>query len=174
MSDAVGLAHAPQHEVEQERFLEAHLVRGAGHAGSGVGMVHATIIGIFDPTVHVPLAVLNRVDDTSFSWQVPGLRAELVDGLVRTLPKRLRRGLTPLAEAVEQAVDELRVTQDRPLAEALAEVLTARAGERVTAADLDERALAPHQVAQGAQVLAERHHVVAVVGGDRHPQVGAR
>ena len=95
-------------------------------------------------TVHVPLAVLNRVDATSFSWQVPGLRAELVDGLVRTLPKRLRRGLTPLAEAAEHAVDELRVTQDRPLAEALAEILTARAGERVAPTDLDERSLAPH------------------------------
>ena len=48
----------------------------------------------FDPggpldgvSVHVPLTALNQIDDTGFDWQIPGYRAELVEALVRTLPK---------------------------------------------------------------------------------------
>ena len=53
-----------------------------------------------------PLAVLNQVEPAGFDWQVPGFRDELVVALVRSLPKALRRHLSPLAETAEQAVAE--------------------------------------------------------------------
>ncbi len=46
-------------------------------------------------TVDVPLAALHQVDPTPFTWQVPGLREELVTALIKTLPKTLRRHFAP-------------------------------------------------------------------------------
>ncbi len=49
-------------------------------------------------TVHVPLPVLNQVDPAPFTWQVPGLREELVVALLKSLPKPLRRQLVPVPD----------------------------------------------------------------------------
>ncbi len=46
-------------------------------------------------TVDVPVAALHQVDPTPFTWQVPGLREELVTALIKTLPKQLRRHFAP-------------------------------------------------------------------------------
>ena len=46
-------------------------------------------------TVDVPVAALHQVDPTPFTWQVPGLREELVTALIKTLPKQLRRLFAP-------------------------------------------------------------------------------
>lgn len=63
----------------------------------------------FDPgspldgaTVHIPLAVLSRVTPAGFDWGVPGFRAELVEALLRALPKEHRRDLVPMNEVVAQ------------------------------------------------------------------------
>ena len=47
-------------------------------------------------TLRVPLTALNQVDEAVLDWQIPGYRGELVQALVRTLPKDLRRALIPL------------------------------------------------------------------------------
>jgi ATP-dependent helicase HrpA len=49
-------------------------------------------------TVHVPLQVLNQIDPAPFTWQVPGLREELVVALLKSLPKPLRRQLMPVPD----------------------------------------------------------------------------
>ncbi len=46
-------------------------------------------------TIDVPVATLNQVDSTQFSWIVPGLREELVTALIRSLPKNLRVNFVP-------------------------------------------------------------------------------
>ena len=46
-------------------------------------------------TVDVPVAALNQVDPAAFTWQVPGLREELVVALIRSLPKPLRKSFVP-------------------------------------------------------------------------------
>jgi ATP-dependent helicase HrpA len=46
-------------------------------------------------TVDVPVATLNQVDPDPFTWQVPGLRHELVVALIRSLPKNLRVNFVP-------------------------------------------------------------------------------
>lgn len=46
-------------------------------------------------TIEVPVATLNRVEATDFSWLVPGLREELVTELIRSLPKNLRVNFVP-------------------------------------------------------------------------------
>jgi len=46
-------------------------------------------------TIDVPVATLNRVEADDFSWNVPGLREELVTSLIRSLPKYLRVTFVP-------------------------------------------------------------------------------
>ncbi|WP_344149760.1 ATP-dependent RNA helicase HrpA [Nocardioides koreensis] len=46
-------------------------------------------------TIDVPVATLNRVAADDFSWNVPGLREELVTSLIRSLPKNLRVNFVP-------------------------------------------------------------------------------
>ena len=46
-------------------------------------------------TIDVPVATLNRVEADDFSWNVPGLREELVTALIRSLPKNLRVSFVP-------------------------------------------------------------------------------
>ncbi len=58
-------------------------------------------------TVHVPLAVLNRLSPKGFDWQVPGLRHELATELLRSLPKVLRRSLVPAPDTAAVALETL-------------------------------------------------------------------
>ncbi|EKT57537.1 ATP-dependent RNA helicase HrpA [Providencia sneebia] len=46
-------------------------------------------------TVHIPLAILNQVQNVGFDWQVPGLREELIIALIKSLPKPIRRNFVP-------------------------------------------------------------------------------
>ena len=74
-------------------------------------------------TVHIPLPVLNRVRADGFDWQIPGRRHELVESLIRSLPKATRRHLVPISD---HADDFLRshTPEDGPLIELLARRLT--------------------------------------------------
>ncbi|MEN9643708.1 MAG: ATP-dependent helicase HrpA [Actinomycetota bacterium] len=83
----------------------------------------------FDPgapddgvTVHVPLAALNQVAPDGFDWQVPGFRDDLVDALLRSLPKEHRRELVPMGEVVAKVCAALDVSEE-PLTHALARTL---------------------------------------------------
>ncbi|MQA12698.1 MAG: ATP-dependent RNA helicase HrpA [Pseudonocardiaceae bacterium] len=69
-------------------------------------------------TVHIPLPVLNQVGGDDFSWQVPGLRQELVTALLRSLPKPLRRNVVPVPDVATAVL--ARVTPyGEPLLDAL-------------------------------------------------------
>ena len=70
-------------------------------AGAGEGLTFP-ISYHFEPgsaddglTIDVPVATLNRVAADDFSWNVPGLREELVTSLIRSLPKNLRVNFVP-------------------------------------------------------------------------------
>jgi ATP-dependent helicase HrpA len=58
-------------------------------------------------TVDVPVAALHQVDPTPFTWQVPGLREELVTALIRTLPKQLRRLYSPAPDHAKAVLARL-------------------------------------------------------------------
>jgi ATP-dependent helicase HrpA len=87
-------------------------------------------------TVHVPLAVLNRVVPVGFDWQVPGHRAELVTALIRSLPKAVRRRLVPIPERAADVLASVSPS-DGPLVEAVARRLAALTGEPVSPGDMD-------------------------------------
>jgi len=58
-------------------------------------------------TVDIPLSRLNQVNPAEFSWQVPGLRTELVTEMIRSLPKALRRDLVPAPDVAREVVARL-------------------------------------------------------------------
>ncbi|MGH3467196.1 MAG: ATP-dependent RNA helicase HrpA, partial [Thermocrispum sp.] len=78
-------------------------------------------------TVHIPLAVLNQVDDGGFEWLVPGMHEELVTALIKALPKQLRRELVPAPDTAKAVVDPLE-RHDGSLLDALGDELFALKG----------------------------------------------
>ena len=52
-------------------------------------------------TVHIPLPLLNQVEEAGFEWQIPGLRRELIIALIKSLPKPVRRNFVPAPNYAE-------------------------------------------------------------------------
>ena len=78
-------------------------------------------------TVHVAVSVLNQVDAAPFSWQVPGLREELVTALIRSLPKNLRVNFVPAPNHARAFLDAVSPGEE-PLLEALERFLRSGTG----------------------------------------------
>ncbi len=87
-------------------------------------------------TVHVPVAVLNRLRPEGFDWQVPGLRDELAVALIRSLPKATRRHLVPAPDHARAALAEADPARGR-ITDELARALHERTGVRVDPGEWD-------------------------------------
>jgi ATP-dependent helicase HrpA len=105
---------------------------------------------VFDPgaerdgvTVHVPLKWLPQLKPVGFDWLVPALRPELVTGLIRTLPKDLRRPLVPVPDVAAAALERMK-PRSEPLLDALARELEALRGVRIPREAWDVDRLPPH------------------------------
>ena len=94
-------------------------------------------------TVHLPLNGLNQITADGFDWQVPGHRDELVEQLLRSLPKALRRALIPFADTVDRVLEQLGPPEGR-LVDRLATVVTDVAGVRIAPEAFDASALDDH------------------------------
>lgn len=94
-------------------------------------------------TVHLPLNGLNQITDDGFDWQVPGHRDAVVDQLMRSLPKAIRRELIPFAETVDAVLGRLGPPEGR-LVDRLAAVTSEVSGLRVGAEAFDPSTLEPH------------------------------
>jgi ATP-dependent helicase HrpA len=110
-------------------------------------------------TVDIPLSRLNQVDPAEFSWQVPGLRTELVTELIRSLPKALRRDLVPAPDVAREVVSRLGPPAG-DLRDAVARELRSLRGVSVPRDAWDTAKLPPHlritvRVTDGDRVLAE-------------------
>ena len=69
-------------------------------------------------TVHIPLPLLNQVEDSGFEWQIPGVRRELIIALIKSLPKPLRRNLVPAPNYAEAFLGRVKA-MEMPLLDAL-------------------------------------------------------
>ena len=78
-------------------------------------------------TIDVPVATLNRVAADDFSWNVPGLREELVTGLIRSLPKNLRVNFVPAPNKAREFLAAVPPGEE-PLLEALERWLRSTTG----------------------------------------------
>jgi ATP-dependent helicase HrpA len=110
-------------------------------------------------TVDIPLSRLNQVNAAEFSWQVPGLRTELVTEMIRSLPKSLRRDLVPAPDVAREVVARLGPPSG-DLRDAVARELRSLRGVTVPHDAWDLSKLPPHlritvRVTDGDRVLAE-------------------
>ena len=109
-------------------------------------------------TADVPLAALNQVSADEFSWNVPGLRHELVAELIRTLPKQLRTRFVPAPDVAGHVLTRLDPHRGALVGQLSAE-LTRIGGVSVPAEAFDVAKLPPHlrltfRVTDDGQVLA--------------------
>ncbi|WP_083291247.1 ATP-dependent RNA helicase HrpA [Corynebacterium sp. HMSC11E11] len=94
-------------------------------------------------TLHVPVPLLAGLRDEGFDWLVAGLRQELVESLIRTLPKALRRSVVPAPDFAARALASM-TPYARPLRESLADALRQLGGTGINADDFDVTKLPPH------------------------------
>ena len=94
-------------------------------------------------TLRVPLALLNTVPAARCEWLVPGLLADKVAALIRSLPKALRRNFVPAPEFA-RAFIEAEAPRDEPLDKALAAFLGRITGVEISADAFDMNALPAH------------------------------
>jgi len=120
----------------------------------------------FDPgspndgvTVQIPVAVLNQLQDKGFDWQVPGMRADLVAALVRSLPKALRTNFVPAPNHAAYVLREIRPGEG-PIVDAIARVLKEHTRVQVTGADFDTEKVPAH-LRMTFAVVGARGEVVA-------------
>ncbi|WP_223875108.1 ATP-dependent RNA helicase HrpA [Nanchangia anserum] len=75
----------------------------------------------FDPSsdrdgvsVQVPLEVVSGLEPDAFSWLVPGMWEDLVAGLIKAMPKSVRRQLVPAPDVAAQVTAWIREHLDDP------------------------------------------------------------
>ncbi len=126
-------------------------------------------------TVHVPADVLARLGGQEFGWQVPALREELVTGLIRSLPKDLRRHFVPAPDTARAVLAALTPGQE-PLLEGVQRELHRRGGVLVPLDAFDLSKLPAHlrvtfsvedaagnEVARGKDLAALQEELAAPV-----------
>lgn len=96
-------------------------------------------------TLTVPAAMLPQLHLARLEWLVPGLLREKCIGLMKSLPKVLRRQVVPIPDWVDAALEVI-VPDDVPLTEALGEFLRRKTGVRVHPDDWQLDQLEPHLV----------------------------
>lgn len=93
--------------------------------------------------LHIPVALLNQIEDVDFDWQVPGLREEKCIALIKSLPKNLRRNFVPApdyASACMQAMKPFELN----FIDAMCKQLLRMSGTRVAPEDFDPSQLNKH------------------------------
>lgn len=71
----------------------------------------------FDPshdedgaTVRIPLQALPQVDENLWSWGIPGWRQDLIEALLKALPKDKRRNLVPIPDTARKLIARIDAT----------------------------------------------------------------
>jgi ATP-dependent helicase HrpA len=144
--------------------------RGGGGQGNGLALSYA-----FEPgsqadgvTIDLPLKTLNQASPAEFSWQVPGLRLELVIELIRSLPKALRRELVPAPDLAREILANLGDTVSAvDIRERLSRELLRLRGVRVAPDEFDLEKLPAHlritfRVVDGDKTLATGKDLAAL------------
>ncbi len=119
-----------------------------------VGGIMCPVTYEFDPNspidgviVDIPLDVMHQVDPGLFEWNVPGFRIELVESLMRSLPKNVRKRFLPIPESAAEVTRALRERHDPTVdgfAEAVRSELARMSGTPVSPEDVVLDGVAKH------------------------------
>ncbi|HSX51001.1 MAG TPA: ATP-dependent RNA helicase HrpA [Cellvibrio sp.] len=69
-------------------------------------------------SIHVPMSVLHQVPEHRLEWLVPGMLREKCIGLIKSLPKNLRKHFVPVPDVVDKMLTTI-APDNKPLTEAL-------------------------------------------------------
>jgi ATP-dependent helicase HrpA len=94
-------------------------------------------------SLHVPLAMLNQIDEHQLDWLVPGLLPARIEQWLRSLPKRLRQRLVPIQQTVQTCLPLLDREQGA-LPVQLSRCLLREFGVEVAVSDWDRERLPGH------------------------------
>src|SRR5664279_2119777 len=106
-------------------------------------------------TIELPFTLAQTASSALIEWAVPGLREEMIGGLLRALPKSIRRELMPFPPKVAEIVREFQPTGTSFLQD-FAAFLHRRYATAVKAADWPANALPAHLRPRIEIVDAER------------------
>ncbi|WP_447938733.1 ATP-dependent RNA helicase HrpA [Pseudoxanthomonas mexicana] len=95
-------------------------------------------------TLDLPLHLLNALDPARLSWLAPGFVADKASGLIRSLPKAMRRNYVPAPDFGRAFFEAFPKPSADDLRGELARFLSRATGVAVAALDFDEAALEPH------------------------------
>jgi ATP-dependent helicase HrpA len=94
-------------------------------------------------TLCFPLAALSQIDADRASFLIPGLLAEKIEALIRSLPKADRRHFVPVPEFARAVVERVSIEQGALIPQ-IAEQLRQITGHKLTPELFDEQKLEPH------------------------------
>ncbi len=94
-------------------------------------------------SVHIPVALLNQIEDDGFDWLVAGLRLEKCIALIKSLPKTLRRNFVPAPDYAAACVQAMKLFEADILT-SMCKQLLRMSGTRVIADDFDLSQLTTH------------------------------
>jgi len=113
--------------------------------------------------VNIPLEQLNQVKNVGFDWLVPGLRHELLVGLIKSLPKRLRRNFVPAPDYATACLQDLEHTDKQGnhinITQAFAHKLFRMSGVEVHSDDFSLESLDAH-LTINFSVISEKGDVI--------------
>jgi ATP-dependent helicase HrpA len=95
-------------------------------------------------TLEVPLHLLNALDPARLSWLAPGFVADKAAGLIRSLPKAMRRNYVPAPDYGRAFFEAFAKPTADDIRGELARFLSRATGVAVSVLDFDETALEPH------------------------------
>ncbi|MEZ5343862.1 MAG: DUF3418 domain-containing protein [Acidimicrobiales bacterium] len=107
----------------------------------------------------IPVEDLRTLDPEPFDWLVPGFRAELVEVLIRSLPKDLRKAFVPIPQTVAEVLPHLR-PESGSIGTVLARELVSRTGLPITGQQFDN-AERPAHLRMFFEVVDGDSHVLA-------------
>lgn len=136
-------------------------------------------------TARIPVKDLATVRADGFEWLVPAMRDELAAGLIKSLPKQLRREVVPAPDFAAAALARL-TPRSEPLTEGLARELTQLSGTVIRPGDFSPASLPDHlrvtfvvigddgrELASGKDLDALKRRLGAAVQADLSNRAGA-
>ena len=94
-------------------------------------------------TVTVPKEAVSQLHPEQLDWLVPGLLEEKLIGLIRALPKPIRRGLVPAPDTAKKVAEEIEFGNGAFLQQ-VAKQFSQHAGEPINPSDFRIEKLGPH------------------------------
>ncbi|QEN07617.1 ATP-dependent RNA helicase HrpA [Oceanispirochaeta crateris] len=116
-----------------------------------IGNVDVSVEYNFEPgkdedgvTLQIPLQEATKVQPTQLDWVIPGLHRDRITALIKGLPKKTRKQLTPVNATVDEIIKNMELQDDQRLTRALSEFIYKEWGINVPLDDWDESALPEH------------------------------